>query len=341
MTTAPVRRSVRSYGAKGDGTTDDSSAFFEAFRDESVDEIVLEDTASGAGYWLDMGAESWRPLILKRKMRVIGEGWGSRMVRGGEFVPRRPLFRNRDMVNGDDGIEFDGVCLVGRWDQLPKGVAWIGPHNPMMVVLRIQSSYTQSGKRVDAFRMERCVVRNWPGVLLAGANLAAAYFAENDIGMLSGGGFIFRYRCNAITCVRNRILRTCDDTLAFNATEEPRMPDAESGPAIDCLSRDNAFSRFNPEWAGGSATGPVVSVRGGVDIVSRGDVILEGPGEGVNLLDWMETEVRIHNMTIRDTAETPLRVTDGCRGIARVRLEGTAAEVPIENKSPDFQVEVY
>lgn len=324
-------RGILSYGAKGDGT-DDAEAFQRAFKDPGLTTLIIEDTPSGKGYALDMGVRGLQ-FRVRAGVTVRGEGWGSRLVQTGDFIPKS-LFVNADELNGDNAITFDGVNVEGKWDQYPKGTAWIGPQNPMMRVFTITSEYVRSGGSMsEGFRMVNCRIVNWPGAALFAFNLAHAEITGNTVDRISGGGLIFRFRNTDVEVKHNQITRVCDDAIAFNAKDKSaNTPPKEYGIATNCRTSKNVLSRFNPDWAGGSATGPVYSIRGG-NVRSVEDRILPSPGGGFKVVNLMLTDVTIESPRIEGTAKQPIFISKGCRGTARdIQITNCPA---IVNQSPE------
>jgi hypothetical protein len=319
--------SVLDYGAEGDGVTDDSDAFRAIFSDGTVSTIQIPRLTDGspARYLLKkVGLRGWRPLPLRTGVTVQGWGEEATILRGPtkKFTPETWLFANNDFAadykdsKGNDNIKLYDLHVDGQRKLITETVPE-GPENPGLTMLRVSSLYSKGTS--GGFEMKGCQVYDWPGTVTNLVNLDTFEVSGNHIEELTGGGLVFRYRCNAGTIADNEVIRSGDDAIGYYAaSQHATIPDDEMGPATNLTFRDNTCSRKRDDpFTEHLNPGIVLGIRGGDGIKVTRNHITGGLREGIYVREWRGKKcvnIDIGNNTVDNVNREAVVVLEGVTG---------------------------
>lgn len=289
---AGVRRSVLSYGAKGDGSQDDGPAIRAALSDREVSEV--EFPAASRGYQVNMSAPGWTPFPLRTGHKIHGGGAEGAIVRVGALAANvaghdgRRLFATEDYYRGADDVSIRDLVIDGRRDDLDLK----NEFDLVLTAFLIRSSRKQETPGTPTgvsggFELSNCRVKDWPGVVLNAACLEDFEVRHNRVERPLRGGLIFNFWNRRGNVSDNEVHGAGDDAIAFNADGNELNGNSyhpQRAPASDVLVARNELSRVVRKPASFTQSlsiGPVLAIRGGTKLRVRDNKVLRGLEEAI------------------------------------------------------------
>jgi hypothetical protein len=237
---------------------------------------------------------------------------------------------------GDDGIELDSLCILGRMGEVDL-VELDDPDDPARkatinnaVVVRSQ----RDSGRSEGFKMLGCRVLDWPGVAVSCNNLKDFQFEGNTISRVHRGGLILNF-LNADGVLRdNAVTDVGDHAVGLNADGNEPVP-GQRAPSTYLTIENNTLSRVMDE---NRTAGPVIAVRGGNFVEIKDNRVLHGMAAGVYLQrtsGFMCRQISVTDNRLENCEGGAIVARGGVQGVASRNTAINCATPTYTNQSSD------